>query len=257
MDMSLSDDDDSCDEVEKEIFESLLLRYRLSDHGFPWRAFKAAGWQFKNSSYSAPNGRRFASANDIQEQFDRFAVPKLFSNLQSFESTATTGRSDDDNTQDDQEIQRLRRDFLKELHRLTVKSELANRAPEDDDDDDGTRSKAESQEAPARRTLNRKREAKSATVAEKGSDLYLTKGRRKRNSKLKTSNPPSVSADDLSFPTLQECMEFVEKLSVKNVEQIEASYERHFEDWRFLLFHQPFPTPLRRWIQVQSHQFVL
>ena len=232
MDMSLSEDDDSNDdEEEKEIFESLLLRYRLKNHSFPWRAFRAAGWEYQQSSYLAPNGRRFPSSNDIIERFDRFAVPDVFSNLQSFEST---GSSDDN--EDDREVERLRRDFLKELHHLTVDSEFAERDSRVDDDDTST-VESEGEQLPALRRSNRKREAKSATVAEKGSDLYLnkkTKGSRKTN-KSNTPHPQSISAEDLTFPSLQECLEFVEKLSVKEVGEIEATYERHFDDWRFLL----------------------
>jgi origin recognition complex subunit 2 len=239
---SLSDGKNDDDEMEEEaVHDSLqkyLLTYRFSDHAFPWRAFQAAGWKHSAQGYVAPTGQVFADTTQINPVFDRFSVPEVFSNLQSFPSRKF---DDDDKEQEEAtEMLRLRNEILVELHALTKGV--------DPDKGIGTmveeafqESRTDWKESSDVRRLTRAVASKteSATRAEKGSDLYLHKNARRRIlkslSRKNSAVQPAVPTDELILPTIEDCEKYVESLSVEGVEKVESEYERHFEDWRFLL----------------------
>lgn len=266
-----NNDDDHDDNNDARL--AMQLRYRFQDHPLPYRALFAAGWKYKSPYYQAPNNGRIFETAELNAYLDRFALPDVISNLQSFaqhvDATVQASSSHDDNNKNEQEEKEgrmLRQGILDELYRLTTTKRGDEDVSSDDDDDDdesiGDRRDGSNKKGNAtlKQTLNgqpterrsvrlknnessqnsNSNRNESVTTTEKGSNLYLHK-KTKSTSRRKslTNNNNDVSAKDLVLPTLKECIEFAQQQMQNNettYQQQETSYQQNdFGDWRFLL----------------------
>ena len=271
-----TDDADADADDDDDARLALQLRYRFQDHPLPFRALFAAGWKYKSPHYQAPNnGRIFETTGEMNAYFDRFALPDVISNLQSFarngddaaaaSASAHTYSSQDDNKneQDDKEGRMLRQAILDELYKLTTKRGDDDKSDDDVDESgdesddamrDGSNKKGSAQkqtpnEQPTKRRSVRLSQTnknnssssrnESITTTEKGSNLYLHKKTASTSSRRKSLNNDNSSAKDLVLPTLKECIEFAQQqihCNKNTYQPQETSYQQNdFGDWRFLL----------------------
>ena len=198
--------------------ESEVLRFKFSDapFGTVWRALHALDWKFVPPGYQAPDGQAFADSNSLCAHLDGPTVPEIFSNLQSLPAAV----------EEDGTVMEWRRAILERMRgRGDENHDEASDSPGSDEEETTISD-------PVRRSARSHRvdHDVSATRTEKGTDLYLhrKKGRRKSQS--------TASDADVPLPSIEECQRLVEQHSMKEVEELEGSYEQeHFADWRFLL----------------------
>lgn len=254
------------------------LRHQFREHDFlalQWKAMQLAGWRYQAGQYKSPPGGGGGSGdtqsvvwgsspNAINAQLDRCAVSPIAvssNNMQPPSQQPMSAVDDDDDGDCDKDgkerVEDLRNDILYHMQLITEKSrrgrgdndsgdenpDFAAGASANDDDNSSTQPLL--RVLPKRATRAALKVDGSATVVEKGSDLYLHKKGRKVGSKkkraqdAKNNNSSSSSADqqDLpAFPTLAECAKLMRTFDVTACEAIEAYYAQHcFSQWRHML----------------------
>lgn len=235
-DNNIKNDQKETQQCFKEFIEIEELKFRFSGAPFHryWRFMKKIGWTHNASKrcYQAPplllntneetggkeeqeeekEGKSFESSNAIFAFLDQYAIPEVFSNLQS----GASNTFENWNLADQNLARRLRRDILTEVYRsralssLTVKEnaqqlETPLTGKESQKTNDSTEEEEEADESPSSSTRRSTRSTTAAVTAthkkssfalaadttvtalEKGTDLYLHRNTRGRVSKKKTS----------------------------------------------------------------------
>ena len=214
------------DVVDADAVEALTLRFRFIEYNFlplVWSCLREAGWTYHNgSSYHDPGSRTIGNSNDVVAYLDRFAIPDVRSNLETFTSCTLIDQ------EEEQRGLQLRRDVLRIWYRRTASKSVEKIAT--DENTTTTSTKTTSHKDTSRRSSRA-----SVTSIEKGSDLYLHKNTLKARGKAKKSQRPLDMEAPSSLPSIQECIEGIEKYPLDQVIAIEKAYKRDFEEWRFLL----------------------
>jgi origin recognition complex subunit 2 len=216
--------------VDADAVEALTLRFRFIEYNFlplVWSCLREAGWTYHNgSTYHDPGSRTIGNSNDVVAYLDRFAIPDVRSNLESFQRSVFT-------EQDQEEEQRgiqLRRDVLRIWYRRTASKSVEKIAT-------GESTTTTSTTTTSHKGTSRRSSRASVTSIEKGSDLYLHKNTLKaRGKEKKAQRPLDIPIEAPStLPSIQECIKGIEEYPLDQVFAIEKAYKSSFEDWRFLL----------------------
>jgi origin recognition complex subunit 2 len=218
------------DVVDADAVEALTLRFRFIEYNFMplvWSCLREAGWTYHNgSSYHDPGSRTIGNSNDVVDYLDRFAIPDVRSNLESF--TRSTALTEQEQEEEQRGIQ-LRRDVLRIWYRHTASKNVEKIAT--DENVTMTSTKTTSHKETSRRSARA-----SVTSIEKGSDLYLHKNTLKARGKAKKSQQYPVETEAPSaLPSIQECIEGIKRYPLDQVVAIEKAFRSSFEEWRFLL----------------------
>jgi origin recognition complex subunit 2 len=217
---------DAMDVVDADAVEALTLRFRFIEYNFlplVWSCLREAGWTYHSgSSYHDPGSRNIGNSNDVVAYLDRFAIPDVRSNLESFQRSTLV-----DQVEEQRGIQ-LRRDVLRIWYRRTASKNVEKIAT---DENTTTTSTATTSHKESSKRSTRA----SVTSIEKGSDLYLHKNTLKARGKAKNSQRPVDMEAPSALPSIQECIKGIQKYPLDQVDTIEKAYKTSFEEWRFLL----------------------
>jgi origin recognition complex subunit 2 len=221
-------------------------RYHFVGIKFPWSHLEAVGWTYHpDGTYRAPvvvhgtPGLLFASAKQVLEYLDSWAVPHVYTTLRWTKGNA---KVDEEQASTEREVGTslrtavLERIFARNGKASSKESRFAEKAMSE-----GTAELpvgAAAEDTRARKVRRSSRESSSGragtvTAVEQGTDLYLHK--RSRGSKSQKPKIQWNSSKRQERLSLAECEEFVQSSSMEEAERIEASYQDQFSGWRFLL----------------------
>lgn len=258
--------------LDPDALKYMQLRTALSDAHFysvTWPAMKRAGWTYNTSggTYRSPGKTRtWTQSNALTTDLDSCAILSPLHAFQQNERSLDSQAARQENN--DQEEQQQHPESLVDLrnavcYHIVLMAEkrdfnyqMESRSVNKDSPDDGANNDDEHYQDTAIVTNCRthsKRSAgtnssMSATVVDKGSDLYLHKNNRRSLSKkrkkelLQLANSSSSSKDlqlpNCNRPTMSQCAQIISKrFNVTACEALEAELAntREFAQWRHLL----------------------